>query len=1848
MKEKQKNKSTCFRRALSLMLAFALAIGWVPQKAVEAKAETAARAASLSNPRREEEFSMQARQKTTWDCVYFGRYPQSEITAAKDPSLYYRLEQEYWGKGEVTLDGIRYYKINGKFYGGDPIKWRVLSTDGNTALLLSDVALDYKPYHSSRTSVTWEKSTIRSWLNGYDSTSNSAGANYSINNFIDTAFTGAEQAAIRNTDVKNENSISYGTNGGNDTIDKLFLLSESETGVTDEAAGYGFVKNQGTYDEARRCQSSAYAKAVGLPGSTSAGYEGNVVWWLRSPGNYTNYARDVNNNGQVDNDNVGNSYGVRVALNLDLSSSNLYSYAGTVSSSGENNPTDAENIQMSLSVPKDATAEEIVQKINPGQLINNISFPSEKIEGPTVKIAGKSFSLFSLDASMNVKLGQNVQAKVDTNKKVVQVLVGFDKFEGSAQIESGVNSSAYWSESYRQVKELYTGVTGKQVDSTALWNKFSKLRGKLKKMDGSIGISASASAAGYMEFSYASGEIKFAEGGVILEAALGTEQTYHLPPCPAVYITFGLETDFNGTVKLVRNGVMNYSPAMNAQIGVGASIGAGVGSNKLKTYAEIGMSGKLNLGVKLPAASLSESLTAGLTADVYMESKVFGFNGPSYGPERFANVRLYPKAGRKLRLAGEEAEAFDWEKAKLLERDYLSAPCALNSKAVTEYCGFAKKNLYPYNAPQLAGLSNGRKLLLWIDDLGEKSGINKTSLMYALYDGADWSEPQTVAETGGANDYPAVYSNGEKVFVVWQKAKQMPEDASLTELLSGVELYLAVWENGAFGEAVKLTDENEAYEMLQSVTAQEQAIAAAWVENSENDPFQASGTNVIRVKEYKDESVKEQMAIPAPDSVANLNLSYINGKLTLAYESGDMEDSIVYLVQGSRKKQFEGSNAQLLNGVLYFDSEEGLTAYDVAAGFRETLFTEKTGDFTVVGNGEEQAVAATVYDGFQSELCIRLFDRDTGKWSEPVTLTDEGRYIRDYSVCMAQDGGLSAAVNFVEISEENSGVYGAAELRVLDFGESRDLKISGLSYEEALVAPGGLLPLAFTVTNNGMEKVTEFQVEILDEAGSLLQSGKVNCEIAPGESIETSCGYQVPEVCARHKIKVKAYAKQETKLSDNTAETEIGYADLLVSGMYLSGNGSQVRLKGQIQNAGYEAAEDVVVTVYESNAEGTVVAGAELGTIEAQKSGAFELTIPEAYMRVHSEISGNVLHVAAESKAEELNYANNAAQYLIQSSADEPLTLNYQELAMNPGETKELEITCFRQSDLQSQTVVWSSSDEAVVTVEDGTLHAAESGTAVVTAQIGERKASCTVRVLAGPSVAGVCMEETGVRILMGESRRLSAFVLPANAANQKVTWETSDPEVASVSADGTVQGGSVGTAFVTVRTEDGNKSALCQVTVVQGENQTYTASFTGGENTSGEKPGSITQEAGTLITLPKNTYQKAGLYFVGWSDGENSYQEGAAYRMPYRDVVFTALWNEEAIPEHIIFASVDEGGSVAPEGEISVRQGGEQTFTILPDEGYTIGDVRVDGESIGSVAEYTFDNVSGGHTLEASFNRIPGVKVSEILLSEDEYTLKKGETLPLTAAVLPEDAEEKTVVWTSGNEAIASVKNGTVTALSAGTTVIAAESTDGSEVRASCTIHVTEDPDSEDKDPGDTDQEEKPEQKPSEEKPEEKTDQKPSGTGQEQHTVDDTPGAGDTVTDEQTSAVYKIRNLSPAEAEYVSSTKKGTNVKVPDFVVLNGKKFSVTGIAKSAFAGNKKLKSVIIGKKVKTIGAKAFYGCKALKKITIKSTVLKKVGKNALKGIYKNAKIKVPKKKIKAYRKLLKKKGQGKNVNIQ
>ncbi|MCR5544637.1 MAG: leucine-rich repeat protein [Eubacterium sp.] len=130
----------------------------------------------------------------------------------------------------------------------------------------------------------------------------------------------------------------------------------------------------------------------------------------------------------------------------------------------------------------------------------------------------------------------------------------------------------------------------------------------------------------------------------------------------------------------------------------------------------------------------------------------------------------------------------------------------------------------------------------------------------------------------------------------------------------------------------------------------------------------------------------------------------------------------------------------------------------------------------------------------------------------------------------------------------------------------------------------------------------------------------------------------------------------------------------------------------------------------------------------------------------------------------------------------------------------------------------------------------------------------------------------------------------------------------------------------------------------------------------------------------------------------------------------------------------------------------------------------------------------------------------------------------------------------------------------------------------------------------------------------------------------------GSVVTDAKNKAKYKV--LSKDTVAYVSPVKKtAKSYTVPASIILSGKNYKVVQLSAKAFKGCKNMTSVTIGSNVKTIGVSAFNGCKKLKKITLKTKVLKKVGKNAIKNIHKKAKIKSPKKKIKAYRKIFNKK---------
>lgn len=159
-------------------------------------------------------------------------------------------------------------------------EWKVLAKENGKILLISKYALEMRPYNTEYTSVTWESCTLRTWLNGA---------------FISATFSSDEQALILSTNIENSDNAEYGTNGGNNTTDKVFLLS---------------------IDEAKKYFTSDADRQATLTDGTS------VWWWLRSSGNDSGNAASVSSVGSILVYGYGVNYetgAVRPALWIDVS-----------------------------------------------------------------------------------------------------------------------------------------------------------------------------------------------------------------------------------------------------------------------------------------------------------------------------------------------------------------------------------------------------------------------------------------------------------------------------------------------------------------------------------------------------------------------------------------------------------------------------------------------------------------------------------------------------------------------------------------------------------------------------------------------------------------------------------------------------------------------------------------------------------------------------------------------------------------------------------------------------------------------------------------------------------------------------------------------------------------------------------------------------------------------------------------------------------------------------------------------------------------------------------------------------------------------------------------------------------------------------------------------------------------------------------------------------------------------------------------------------------------------------------------------------------------------------------------
>ena len=207
-------------------------------------------------------------------------------------SLILIMKLNFAKAGSIVAFG-HYEQDNDTRNGAEPVLWTVLDVQGGKSLLISLYALDSKPYNTKQTKVTWEKSSIRKWLNS---------------EFFNSAFSKQEQADIVMTNVDNSLSSDYYYNskGSNNTKDRIFLLSFAEAnrylGVSYGAANFISI-----------AKPTLYALSQGIKGADET-----VPWWLRSPGFDERYGTYVTTNGAFYSNYVDTHYAVRPAFWLNL------------------------------------------------------------------------------------------------------------------------------------------------------------------------------------------------------------------------------------------------------------------------------------------------------------------------------------------------------------------------------------------------------------------------------------------------------------------------------------------------------------------------------------------------------------------------------------------------------------------------------------------------------------------------------------------------------------------------------------------------------------------------------------------------------------------------------------------------------------------------------------------------------------------------------------------------------------------------------------------------------------------------------------------------------------------------------------------------------------------------------------------------------------------------------------------------------------------------------------------------------------------------------------------------------------------------------------------------------------------------------------------------------------------------------------------------------------------------------------------------------------------------------------------------------------------------------------------
>ena len=411
------------------------------------------------------------------------------------------------------------------------------------------------------------------------------------------------------------------------------------------------------------------------------------------------------------------------------------------------------------------------------------------------------------------------------------------------------------------------------------------------------------------------------------------------------------------------------------------------------------------------------------------------------------------------------------------------------------------------------------------------------------------------------------------------------------------------------------------------------------------------------------------------------------------------------------------------------------------------------------------------------------------------------------------------------------------------------------------------------------------------------------------------------------------------------------------------------------------------------------------------------------------------------------------------------ITLSRDKATVVKGETVTITATVYPEN-ASVKTVNWSSDAPCVACFNDyGEITGVSAGHATITAKAGNFAATCQITVIV--PVTALSINKNEIILEEGESETLVADIAPEDATDKAVTWTSSDTAVAGVDASGRVSALAAGSAVIRVTSGDGASTASCRITVTPAAVPVSSIAL----NKTGIVLEAGASEVLTATVLPANATDRV----IKWTSSAPSVARVDASGRVTAAGIGTATITATAGGKsanctvtvsqimvsriEVSDADVDVGGTVTLVAAVHPDNAADKSVTWSTDDAQvaTVSGTGVVSGHRAGIARITVVANDGSGVSGSCTVTVNNVAVSSVSINPNEITVLEGKSASLSAVIEPENATDKSVIWSSDNESVAKVDaSGHITAGSAGVAVITVTTADGGKT-GTCTVTVTE-----------------------------------------------------------------------------------------------------------------------------------------------------------------------------------------------